>query len=265
AYDCRPYAGTSAEVCSGTVPAGVTQLFVGVNGYAATSNFKVDVTTGAALPTKYAFNDKAATFTYFRTDVQYISESNQSTDGNLASTIDTYTRTDHYEYILEIDATGAIIGGEWVGESKKKHPNFVGLPLAVSQPSVAGGKITYAQVKELVDLSVASETPVPQPGSEKTVNESGTLAKGDVKSYGPFKAGNGSFSAVLSGTGDADLYVRKALAPTVSLYDCRPYKNGSGESCTITASGDVYVNVRGYATTSTYQLVIKYTEATSTP
>ena len=260
-YDCRPYAGTTAEVCSGTVPAGVTKLYVGVNGYAATSNFKLDVTTGATVPSKYAFNDKAVAFTYLQTDVKYISESSESTDGNLSSTIDEYTRTDSYEYILELDATGAIIGGEWVGDSMKKHPDFVWLPLAVSQPSVAGGKITYAQVKELVDLSVASETPVPpSAGNEKTVTEQGTVAKGDVKSYGPYKAGNGSFSAVMTGTGDADLYVRKSLAPTVSLYDCRPYKNGSSEACTITASGDVYVNVRGYATTSTYSLAIKYTE-----
>ncbi len=51
------------------------------------------------------------------------------------------------------------------------------------------------------------------------------------------------------GTGDADMYVRKASAPTSSTYDCRPYTSGNTETCTFSspAAATYYVNVRAYA------------------
>ena len=36
-YACRPYAGDSNEVCELTVPSGVTEAYVAVNGYTASS------------------------------------------------------------------------------------------------------------------------------------------------------------------------------------------------------------------------------------
>lgn len=53
--------------------------------------------------------------------------------------------------------------------------------------------------------------------------------------------------SISGGTGDADLYVRKSAAPTTSSYDCRPYKSGNTESCTINnASGTYHWGVRAY-------------------
>jgi hypothetical protein len=54
------------------------------------------------------------------------------------------------------------------------------------------------------------------------------------------------------GTGDADLYVKFGSAPTLSSYDCRPYINGNGETCTFSnpSAGTWYVMVNGYATYS---------------
>ena len=53
---------------------------------------------------------------------------------------------------------------------------------------------------------------------------------------------------ISGGTGDADLYVRYAAAPTRSDFDCRPYKTGNNETCTITdiQAGTYYVMIRGY-------------------
>lgn len=49
------------------------------------------------------------------------------------------------------------------------------------------------------------------------------------------------------GSGDADLYVRFGSDPTTSTYDCRPYKNGNNESCTLNAqAGTYYIMLRGY-------------------
>lgn len=56
------------------------------------------------------------------------------------------------------------------------------------------------------------------------------------------------------GTGDADMYVKFASAPTTSDYDCRPYKSGNLESCFIDTAqaGTYYVMIRGYNAYQTY-------------
>jgi pseudolysin/vibriolysin len=62
------------------------------------------------------------------------------------------------------------------------------------------------------------------------------------------------------GSGDADLYTKFGSAPTSSSYDCRPYKTGNAESCTVAApqAGVYYVNVRGYSTFSGVSLTASY-------
>ena len=152
AYACRPYTNGSIEDCSGTVPAGATALFVGVNGYTA-ANVKVDVGVGGSVPTAYVFNRNAKKLVYVKADVQYISEESPESDGYMTPHIDDFTQTDSYEYVLELDANGRIIGGEWVGESKQAHPDFLWLPTGVAAKTVAGGAISYDNVKALMDLA----------------------------------------------------------------------------------------------------------------
>ncbi|MCA9569712.1 MAG: M4 family metallopeptidase, partial [Myxococcales bacterium] len=54
---------------------------------------------------------------------------------------------------------------------------------------------------------------------------------------------------ITGGTGDADLYVRQGSAPTTTSYDCRPYKSGNEETCTIAApvTGTYHVMLRAYS------------------
>ena len=102
-------------------------------------------------------------------------------------------------------------------------------------------------------------------GTQKTVNESGTVAKGAWKQYGPFQVAAGAtLKAVMTGDGDADLYVRKGAAPTASSYDCRPYKGSSAEECSVVGPGAIYVGVNGYAASSNFQLQITYVEGSGT-
>jgi hypothetical protein len=259
-YDCRPYTGSSNETCDLTVPAGATTVFVSVNGYGPSSTFNLAITTGGRVPVAYQFNPQAVKFYDVQTDVFYISEADPRTDGPLASVIDQYTGTDSLEYILEVDSAGQIIGGEWVGQSKTHHPDFLWLPTGVAQPSVAGGKILYAQVKALIDQSVAPPGGGGT-GGQKTVQQSGTVTQGQWQHFGPFNvAPGGTLQAVMTGTGDADLYVRKSATPAVALYDCRPYTSSSDEQCSVTGPGEVYVSVNGYAASSTFQLQITYPE-----
>lgn len=264
AYDCRPYDNGSAETCDLVVPEGQQQVFVSVNGYADTSDFSLAITTGGAPPTTYQFNAKAVSFVYVKSEVDYIGEASSQTDGNLSDRIDQYTHTDRYEYVLELDDKGWVIGGEWVGASKQAHPDFLWLPTGVSGTTVAGGAISYQVVKDLVMESVRDESQGQL--TQQTKTESGTVTKDQWVHYGPFEVAVGaSLKAVMTGTGDADLYVRKGLAPTVSAYDCRPYKSGSAEECTVAGGGPVFVSVRGYAASSTFSLNLSWATLSGDP
>ncbi len=104
---------------------------------------------------------------------------------------------------------------------------------------------------------VPGDAPPPPPdGTWTGLERVGNLAKGgSFKVETPtLKAGDYTFT--LSGTGDADLYVRIGQAPTATVYDCRPYASNSNETCQITLPRDavVHVMIDGY-TASTYKLV----------
>jgi len=58
-----------------------------------------------------------------------------------------------------------------------------------------------------------------------------------------------SLEVVMSGgSGDGDLYVRYGSQPTTSSYNCRPYRWGNNESCSISnpQAGTWYISIRGY-------------------
>lgn len=85
----------------------------------------------------------------------------------------------------------------------------------------------------------------------------GTVKKSEIKKFPTPTLAAGTYTFEMTGTADADLYVRIGKEPTASTYDCRPYKNGSNESCEVTLASPakIYVQVRGYAASSTFDLV----------
>ncbi|MBB5018540.1 leucyl aminopeptidase [Chitinivorax tropicus] len=115
----------------------------------------------------------------------------------------------------------------------------------------------------MVELGSDGDTGGGTPGGgARTISDNNvTLKQGGVKSYGPYKVQGGTnFTANISGTGDADLYVRIGGQPSTKQYDCRPYKNGSNEKCVVKvpSSSDVYIMIRGYEE-SVYSLTGGYT------
>jgi hypothetical protein len=60
--------------------------------------------------------------------------------------------------------------------------------------------------------------------------------------------------AWMTGTGDADLYVREGAEPTESSWDCRPYLADSNEECHLEGVGPWFLAVHAY-TPATYQLL----------
>ena len=100
-------------------------------------------------------------------------------------------------------------------------------------------------------------------GTPSTASASGTVAAGGVVNYNPITVLAGTeFKVAMTGTGDADLYVRFGAAPTASTYACRPYLDGTSvETCTVTVpAGQTagYIQVQGYAAAN-YSLAINYT------
>ncbi|MBQ4835537.1 pre-peptidase C-terminal domain-containing protein [Pseudoalteromonas luteoviolacea] len=80
----------------------------------------------------------------------------------------------------------------------------------------------------------------------------------------PANANQLSFTSS-GGTGDVDMYVKFGTEPTTSSYDCRPYKDGNNESCTISTvqTGTYYVMLNGYAAYSGVSLVGSYSTVTN--
>ncbi|WP_423186441.1 S8 family serine peptidase [Alishewanella sp. d11] len=67
------------------------------------------------------------------------------------------------------------------------------------------------------------------------------------------------------GTGDADLYVRSGSEPSLSQFDCRPYRTGNAETCSFTTptAGRYFVKLVGYSAFSGVELVATYDEPAS--
>jgi serine protease len=109
--------------------------------------------------------------------------------------------------------------------------------------------------------------PDPQPGNGTLTNGTAKTglsgASGSLTYYTlavPSGATNLSF-VMSGGSGDADMYVRFGSAPTTSTYDCRPYKNGNNETCTISnvQAGTYHVMLRGYSAYSGTSLTGSFT------
>jgi hypothetical protein len=105
-----------------------------------------------------------------------------------------------------------------------------------------------------------SNPPPPPPtesGEPQTGSATGELAHSEWVNYQPLAVEPGSsLTAVVTGTGDADLYVRFGSAPTQSSYDCRPFVDGSDETCSLDVpptETEAFISVHGYAA-STYTL-----------
>lgn len=137
--------------------------------------------------------------------------------------------------------------------------------------AVKFGKLAAAYVGELAKGYIGDDPgpdpdpdPDPDPGQEQTENFSDSVSRGGEKHYGPFSVTPGTnFVADMTGTNDADLYVRFGAAPTWRYYDCRPYENGSDESCTLqvpNGDSEAYIMVRGYSRlSSSFDLDVTYT------
>jgi hypothetical protein len=100
------------------------------------------------------------------------------------------------------------------------------------------------------------------PTTEKKENVS--IDKDEFKTWGPFEVALGAKIEVkMTGTGDADLYVKRNAEPTLESYDCRPFSREPNENCLGTqfnANGPAkfYVGANGFAASSKVTITITY-------
>ncbi len=89
-----------------------------------------------------------------------------------------------------------------------------------------------------------------------------TAAKGGKLNY-TVEVPTGKSQLVIAssgGSGDADLYVKFGAVPTGTSYDCRPYKSGNAETCTLNApkAGTWHVQLSGFSAFSGVSLKASY-------
>ncbi len=121
----------------------------------------------------YTLNPDAVKLYRVNASVSWITESHASTTPNETSR---YTRQDHYEYILEVDAQDRILGGEWLSASRMRHPDFLWNPRRITRSAVPNLSIT--DLRNLVTMSRAEPT-TPGGGSSLTASGQGNVAVPD--------------------------------------------------------------------------------------
>ncbi len=89
------------------------------------------------------------------------------------------------------------------------------------------------------------------PPVDDTLSETGLSGARSSQQFFTLEVPAGRSQVTISisgGSGDSDLYVRYGSNPTTRTYDCRPYRNGNNETCTLNAqAGTYYIMLRGYS------------------
>ena len=102
-----------------------------------------------------------------------------------------------------------------------------------------------------------------EPREDKQTDVS--IDKTEFKLYGPYEVAAGAtISVKMTGTGDADLHVKRGEEVTTAVYDCRPYTGSSNEECVPTSTNfnatgpaKFWVGVNGY-TAAKFSLTVNY-------
>jgi hypothetical protein len=128
----------------------------------------------------------------------------------------------------------------------------------------------YVRVDAVVDWiedTIGEQLPEPDCaggaalGTPSSFSDSGSLREGEQHQLEAVAVQPGTLvSVTMTGSGDADLYVRFAGAPSLNHYDCRPYLETADEECQLmvpASASQLFVMVDGY-TVSRYQVVASY-------
>ncbi|WP_333918539.1 S8 family peptidase [Vibrio crassostreae] len=123
----------------------------------------------------------------------------------------------------------------------------------VSDTRGTTNKLLYSLTDSGCEPDCGGPTPGPDPDGKLVsgvpVNGlSGSRGQKDYF-YMDLQQGQQLTVVTIGGTGDADLYLRFGNKPTLSTWDCRPYRSGNSETCTVnvTQSGRYHVMLNAYS------------------
>lgn len=91
------------------------------------------------------------------------------------------------------------------------------------------------------------------------LKESGQVIKNQEVFFATPTLEAGEYVVEMTGTGDADLHVRVGDVPTTEIFDCRPYRTSSEETCLVTLNSpsSIVMMVRGWQSSSSFELVAR--------
>jgi hypothetical protein len=160
AYDCRPYSSSSNEVCAVDAESGQAIHWM-VVGYKQSSVVTLsrsgEDSQGSGV---YEFNSRARRFFDVTMDLYWVQEGAPRTQiDDPVAFIDQHTKTDTYTYVLEVDGAGNIIGGEYTGDSKTFHSDFLWVPTDTPDYMILdprnGVKLDYDNIKMIHDMATS--------------------------------------------------------------------------------------------------------------
>ncbi|MCU0663321.1 MAG: hypothetical protein MUC50_13470 [Myxococcota bacterium] len=191
---------------------------------------------------------------HMNVSVSYVESTDAQVTGNLTARLSEFIKTFDYSYVLELDRHGSIIGGEWEGESKTRHPDFIRLPQGPGSKPVAGGFVHYSKVKQLVDASAQ--------GAQinlKTIHQQASVGPNEWKTFGPFNVANGGhLEASVSSQKNVELFLYKGNAVSTQEYACRRRFAQTSTPCFVAGPGPVWIKVLGRSFNAQFELSVLY-------
>lgn len=170
---------------------------------------------------------------------------------NYAVTITDQNPSDTFTYSLEISPSGMSIDAagnvNWTPDNTQIGDQSVTIKVTDN-----GG--LFIQQSFVISVSVEKVTII------KTVNGLAQLISEQF--LDTYLVPSGAVDIVIAtsgGTGDGDLHVKFGSAPSLTVYDCRPYKGGNNETCSLSANnGNYYILINAFAAFSNVTLTKSY-------
>jgi hypothetical protein len=132
--------------------------------YHVLKSVPISVEAANGLMAVYNFNWRSSLLRYMEVKFTFIREAfNVNVPLTYSNDVNEYTAERIYQYILELDDSGNIIGGEWLYGSRYDHVDFlwyyilqitIRVPLEKPAPQTEIAGIRYEDIKYLFDVSV---------------------------------------------------------------------------------------------------------------
>lgn len=235
AYDYRPYKSNSNETVTVANPA-EGDWFIMLRGHRAYSGVTlVAAYTGGAMAV-------VATPTFNPVGGTYPQQQNVTIATSTADAMIRYTTNG-------TDPTSS--------STVYSAPIILSSTAIVKARAFKSGMADSAVATASYTISGSGVTPL-QNGAAKSGLTGARGSKANYSIYVP--AGQTTLVVKITGSGDCDLYVRRAEQPTLTTYDYRPYLSSSNETVSVAnpAGGDWYIMLYAYSAYSNVTLTATY-------